>query len=57
MNNKLASIYDSTKTKTALQPEKYQGKEWNPAAFNVYDFGARLYDPALGRWLLGRLHF
>ena len=21
------------------------------ASFNVYDFGARLYDPALGRWL------
>ncbi len=41
-----------TGTSTALQPEKYQGKEWNPAAaFNVYDFGARIYDPALGRWL------
>ena len=41
-----------TGSNTALQPEKYQGKEWNPAAsFNVYDFGARLYDPALGRWL------
>lgn len=41
-----------TGTATALQPEKYQGKEWNTAAgFNVYDFGARLYDPGLGRWL------
>ena len=41
-----------TGTSTALQPEKYQGKEWIPAAsFNVYDFGARLYDPALGRWI------
>ena len=41
-----------TGSNTTLQPEKYQGKEWNPAAsFNVYDFGARLYDPALGRWL------
>ena len=41
-----------TGTSTTLQPEKYQGKEWNPAAsFNVYDFGARLYDPALGRWI------
>ena len=41
-----------TGSNTALQPEKYQGKEWNPAAsVNVYDFGARLYDPTLGRWL------
>ena len=39
-------------TGTTIQPEKYQGKEWNTAAgFNVYDFGARLYDPGLGRWL------
>ncbi|MBQ9476937.1 MAG: RHS repeat-associated core domain-containing protein [Bacteroidales bacterium] len=41
-----------TGTATALQPEKYQGKEWNTAAgINVYDFGARLYDPGLGRWI------
>ena len=41
-----------TGSNTALQPEKYQGKDWNTAAsFNVYDFGARLYDPAFGRWL------
>ena len=41
-----------TGSNTASQPEKYQGKDWNPAAsFNVYDFGARLYDPALGRWI------
>lgn len=41
-----------TGNSTALQPQKYQGKDWNPtASFNVYDFGARLYDPALGRWL------
>ena len=39
-------------TTTTIQPEKYQGKEWNTAAsFNVYDFGARLYDPSLGRWI------
>ena len=36
----------------SVQPEKFQRKEWNTAkAFNTYDFGARLYDPALGRWL------
>ena len=51
-----------TGSNTTLQPEKYQGKEWNPtASFNVYDFGARLYDPALGRWLtqdpLAEKHF
>ena len=41
-----------TGTSTSLQPQKFQGKDWNPSAsFNVYDFGARLYDPALGRWL------
>ena len=41
-----------TGSNTALQPEKYQGKDWNTAAsFNVYDFGARLYDPAFGRWI------
>ncbi len=43
---------DRGQLRFVLQPEKYQGKDWNPAAsFNVYDFGARLYDPALGRWL------
>jgi RHS repeat-associated protein len=29
----------------------YQGKEWQTAlALNLYDFHARQYDPALGRW-------
>ena len=37
-------------TSASLQPLKFQGKEWDDAkGFNVYDFGARLYDPALGR--------
>ena len=34
-------------TSASLQPLKFQGKEWDDAkGFNVYDFGARRYDPA-----------
>jgi|GEM_PF-2395449 len=30
---------------------KFQGKEWqNESNFGTYDFGARMYDPAVGRW-------
>ena len=37
---------------TGIQPVKYQGKEWAGAkGLNLYDFGARRYDPATGRWL------
>ena len=37
---------------TSLQPIKYQGKEWSAdKGLQLYDFGARRYDPATGRWL------
>ena len=37
---------------TSQQPLKFQGKELSTAkSMNLYDFGARRYDPASGRWL------
>ena len=39
-------------TATSIQPVKYQGKEWGSfKGLDLYDFGARRYDPATGRWL------
>lgn len=35
----------------AAEKYKFGGKEWNDElGLNLYDFGARNYDPALGRW-------
>ena len=37
---------------TSLQPIKFQGKEWSAGkGLDLYDFGARRYDPATGRWI------
>jgi RHS repeat-associated protein len=36
---------------TSSQPYKYNGKELDTErGLNLYDYGARLYDPVLARW-------
>ena len=36
---------------TSLQPWKYSGKEYDHRdGLDLYDYGARLYDPAAVRW-------
>ena len=38
---------------TSVQPYKYNGKELdNKKGLNWYDYGARHYDAALGRWFV-----
>jgi RHS repeat-associated protein len=37
---------------TSLQPIKFQGKEWSAGkGLDLYDFGARRYDPSTGKWI------
>ena len=48
----MLSESDSVSVKTAIQPYKYCGKEFERMnGFDAYDFGARFYDPEIGRFL------
>jgi|GEM_PF-2093013 len=43
--------YGDWNTNADVQPLKFLGKEWDHQhGLDLYDFGARLYDPAVGRW-------
>ena len=43
--------YGDWNTNVDVQPLKFLGKEWDHQhGLDLYDFGARLYDPAVGRW-------
>ena len=45
--------YGGWNTSADAQPLKFLGKEWDHQhGLDLYDFGARLYDPAVGRWTM-----
>jgi len=44
-------VWGDAGTNTGLQPWKYSGKEYDHRdGLDLYDYGARLYDPAAVRW-------
>lgn len=50
----LGGIIGDKSTAPSLQPYKHSGKEWDHlGGLDWYDYGARMYDPALGVWTSG----
>src|SRR5690554_6923504 len=46
------AFYVNSNRSEAAEKYKFGGKEWNSElGLDLYDFGARNYDPAIGRWL------
>lgn len=44
-------FFSESSSNSAAQPFRYNGKEYEAMnGLNRYDYGARMYDPALGRW-------
>src|SRR5699024_8453921 len=51
-DNQTFTLIDVMADETDTYKYKFNGMEWQDEFdVNVYDFGARNYDPALGRWM------
>src|SRR5699024_958208 len=51
-DNQTFTLIDVMADETDTHKYKFNGMEWQDEFdVNVYDFGARNYDPALGRWM------